>query len=126
MKTALHCGLTIRLYREEKVFGPGVAQLLETIDQTHSLRSAAMQMNMAYSKAWKVIKAAEEGFATSLLDTAVGGKRGGGATLTPAARDLLQRYRAFERECKEQAEIAYRRYFVLGDAELPTEDPTPR
>ena len=115
MKTALHCGLTIRLYREEKVFGPGVAQLLETIDQTHSLRSAAMQMDMAYSKAWKMIKAAEAGFGIDLLETAIGGKRGGGATLTPAAHDLLARYRAFERECKEQAEAAYQRYFSDPD-----------
>ena len=54
-KKRLHYGITLRLYREDKVFGPGVAELLETIAATHSLRSAAMRMDMAYSKAWKVI-----------------------------------------------------------------------
>ena len=88
-KTPLHCGLTLRLYREEKVFGPGVAELLETVRDTRSLRSAAMRMDMAYSKAWKVIKEAEKGMGFSLLDTATGGKQGGGATLTQKSRKRL-------------------------------------
>ena len=66
-KTPLHCGISLRLYRDEKVFGPGVAELLETIRETHSLRSAAMKMDMAYSKAWKVVKAAEKGMMAALL-----------------------------------------------------------
>ena len=110
-KTPLHCGITLRLYREEKVFGPGVAELLETVRETHSLRSAAMKMDMAYSKAWKVVKAAEKGMGYPLLDSATGGSRGGGATLTPQAEELLTRYRAFEKECKEAVEAAYGRYF---------------
>ena len=32
-KVPLHCGMTIRLYREDKVFGPGVAELLEGAGQ---------------------------------------------------------------------------------------------
>ena len=30
-KTPLHYGITLRLYRDDKVFGPGVAELLETV-----------------------------------------------------------------------------------------------
>jgi len=111
VKKPLHCGLSLRLYREEKVFGPGVAVLLETVRETHSLRSAAMRMDMAYSKAWKVIKAAEEGMGFSLLDTATGGRRGGGAALTAQAETLLTRYRAFEAECRQSMEAAYARHF---------------
>jgi molybdate transport system regulatory protein len=110
-KTPLHCGMTLRLYREEKVFGPGAAELLETVRETHSLRSAAMRMDMAYSKAWKVIKTAEKGLGYKLLDTATGGRKGGGAVLTPKAENLLLRYRAFEEEGKQAVEEAYRRYF---------------
>ena len=109
-KTPLHCGITLRLYREEKVFGPGVAELLETVRQTHSLRSAAMRMDMAYSKAWKVIKEAEKGFGFALLDSATGGRQGGGATLTPEAEQLLTRFRAFEAECKLAMEAAYEKH----------------
>jgi len=111
-KTPLHYGITLRLYRDDKVFGPGVAELLETVRETRSLRSAAMKMDMAYSKAWKVIKEAEKGFGFSLLDTATGGRQGGGATLTEEAETLLTRYRAFEAECKQAVQAAYDRYFA--------------
>jgi molybdate transport system regulatory protein len=110
-KTPLHFGMTLRLYRDEKVFGPGVAELLETVRDTRSLRSAAMRMDMAYSKAWKVIKAAEKGLGYPLLDTATGGRQGGGATLTPEAESLIARFRAFEKESRETVEAAYARYF---------------
>ena len=111
----LHCGMKLRLYREEKVFGPGVAELLEVVADTHSLRSAAVKMNMAYSKAWKLIKTAEEGLGFRLLKTATGGRQGGGALLTPQGEWVLRQYRAFEAECKQTMEQAYVRYF----GELP-------
>ena len=110
-QTPLHCGITLRLYRDEKVFGPGVAELLETVNETHSLRSAAMKMDMAYSKAWRVIKAAETGLRVPLLDSATGGRQGGGAKLTPEAEKLLRCYRAFEAECKQAVEAAYQHHF---------------
>ena len=44
--------LTLRLLtNEERIFGPGVAELLERVQEHHSLRSAAASMEMAYSKA---------------------------------------------------------------------------
>lgn len=111
-KVPLHCGMTVRLYREDKVFGPGVAELLETVRDTRSLRSAAMKMDMAYSKAWKVIKAAEKGLGFPLLDTMTGGRQGGGATLTERAETLLTQYRAFEQACREAMETAYQKYMA--------------
>ena len=77
MKTNLTVKLTARLFAEEKCFGPGVAQLLTLVDQFHSLRSAAAHMDMAYSKAWKIVKAAEEGFGCKLLRSSAGGRGGG-------------------------------------------------
>jgi molybdate transport repressor ModE-like protein len=109
--TPLHFGISLRLYRDDKVFGPGVAELLETVRETNSLRSAAMRMDMAYSKAWKVVKSAEKGLGYPLLNSATGGKQGGGATLTAQAEDLLRRYRAFEKESKQAVEAAYEHYF---------------
>ena len=112
-KTPLHYGITLRLYRDDKVFGPGVAELLETVRDTHSLRSAAIRMDMAYSKAWKVIKAAEKGFGFALLDSATGGRQGGGATLTPEAETLLARFRAFEAECRQAVDGAYQKHLSV-------------
>ena len=51
--------LTLRLLtNEERIFGPGVAELLERVREHHSLRSAAASMEMAYSKAWRIVRAA--------------------------------------------------------------------
>ena len=38
----LHEKVIIRLFREEKCFGPGVAELLEQVEDHRSLRAAAM------------------------------------------------------------------------------------
>lgn len=98
MKNDLHVGLTIRLFTDRKAFGPGVAELLRRVRETHSLRAAALDMEMAYSKAWKIVKNAEECLDCKLLSTATGGKNGGGATLTPEAEQLLAAYDAYCRE----------------------------
>ena len=54
--------LTARLFAEEKCYGPGVEQLLKAVEKHRSLRAAAASMSMAYSKAWSIIRAAEQGF----------------------------------------------------------------
>ena len=87
--------LSVRLFTSEKVFGPGVAQLLHCVQELHSLRAAAASMNMAYSKAWTVLRAAERELGFKLLHSTTGGKGGGGAVLTPEGKDLLEKYDAF-------------------------------
>ena len=53
--------LTPRFYQDgERVFGPGVAELMKQVQIHHSLRSAALAMEMAYSKAWRIIRNAEK------------------------------------------------------------------
>ena len=42
-----------------KVFGPGVAELLERIDRCESIRTATMEMKIAYSKAWTMLRSCE-------------------------------------------------------------------
>ena len=72
--------LTLRLLTNgERIFGPGVAELLERVQEHHSLRSAAASMEMAYSKAWRIVRAAEEGMGCKLLSSSTGGRHGGGA-----------------------------------------------
>ena len=72
----------ISLRREKAFWGPGVAQLLHYIVQHKSLRAAAQQMNMSYSKAWKIVHEAEEQLGFPLIETISGGARGGGSYLT--------------------------------------------
>ena len=77
--------LTIRIFADEKCFGPGIAVLLQKVQELHSLRAAAMSIGMAYSKAWTILKNAQQHLGFQLLYSTTGGKNGGGATLNIAA-----------------------------------------
>ena len=64
MKTAndLRLTVTLRLLDDEgqRRFGPGVAALLSEVREKRSLRAAAASMGMAYSKAWRIVRTAED------------------------------------------------------------------
>ena len=117
--TGLHPAVTLRLYTDRKCFGPGVAMLLRRVEKLHSLRAAAMDMEMAYSKAWTILREAERGLGVKLVSSAVGGRNGGGASLTEEGRQVLTAYEGFERELKDWAEELFGRYFgpLFGDRE---------
>lgn len=105
MDRELHLKLTIRLYTDDnrRCFGPGIATLLERVREHHSLRAAASSMEMAYSKAWRIIRTAEEVFGCKMLDSTTGGRNGGGASLTPEAERLLAAYRAYQADVEHYA-----------------------
>lgn len=91
----LQYNLTCRLLTDEKCFGPGIAELLHHVERLHSLRAAAAEMEMAYSKAWTIIKRAEASLGIKLLLSTTGGKNGGGAALTPEGAAILKAYDRF-------------------------------
>lgn len=97
MENQLHAVLSVRLFTDEKCFGPGIAQLLRRVETQHSLRAAAISMGMAYSKAWTILKSSQKALGFPLLYSTTGGKNGGGAILTPEAKQLLT---AYEEYCK--------------------------
>ena len=76
-----------------------------------SLRAAAASMEMAYSKAWRIIHEAEEGFGFRLLDSTIGGRHGGGASLTPEAEQLLADYRRFEADIFAYSQARFQEIF---------------
>ncbi len=115
--TKLHPAVTLRLYTDRKCFGPGVAMLLRRVRTLHSLRSAAMDMEMAYSKAWSILREAERGLGVKLLHSTTGGRGGGGAALTAAGEQLLEAYDLCERELREQGEALFRRHFAFLTAQ---------
>ncbi len=98
MQKKLHAVLSVRLFTDEKCFGPGIAQLLHRVEEHRSLRAAAQSMEMAYSKAWAITKRAEEGLGFKLLVSTTGGKGGGGAALTDEAKQVLA---AYDRYCSK-------------------------
>jgi len=107
----LHPALTVRLYTDRKCFGPGVAMLLRRVRMFHSLRAAAQDMDMAYSKAWSILRTAEQELDIKLLHSSTGGRGGGGAALTPEGERLLDAFDAYEAELKETAVRLFPQYF---------------
>lgn len=75
---------------DSKLFGKGPARLLQVVSQTHSLREAARQLGLSYTKAFQMIKTAEEQLGYPLLKRTIGGPQGGGSILSEQALILLQ------------------------------------
>jgi molybdate transport system regulatory protein len=54
-------------------------------------------MSMSYRRAWLLIDGLNQCFRTPIVETQLGGTRGGGAVLTQLGHDVIARYRAIER-----------------------------
>jgi len=118
MEKKLHYNLTVRLFVEEKCFGPGVAQLLHRVQRLHSLRAAALDMDMAYSKAWKIIRQAETQLGFPLLDSVTGGKGGGGAVLTEEGARFLAAYDDFCVQLDHHAQALFQETFAAWENDV--------
>ncbi len=81
--------------------GPGRVDLLDAIAHTGSISAAARQMGMSYRRAWTLVEAMNRRFRNPLVESAVGGRGGGGARLTAAGREVVTRYRAMEDKAAE-------------------------
>lgn len=84
--------LKIRLYNQEKSFGKGVYELMKKAQSFGSLTGAYKAMKMSNSKAWKILKRAEEDLDMPLIERISGGKDGGGSKLTQEGEELLEKY----------------------------------
>ncbi len=69
-------------------------QLLTAIDQTGSISAAAERMQVQYRLTWDRLNQMERGLGLRLVDRHAGGAGGGGASLTAAGRDLVDRFNA--------------------------------
>lgn len=65
---------------------------------------------MSYRRAWQLVESLNETFREPVVTTAIGGRRGGGARVTPFGKQLVAGFRAME--AKASAAIAgdLRRY----------------
>ncbi|HHT9130764.1 MAG TPA: winged helix-turn-helix domain-containing protein [Candidatus Brocadiaceae bacterium] len=87
-----------KIWLEEKggvAFAEGRRLLLEAVEHLGSLNAAAKELGMSYRAAWGKIKATEKALGIKLLEVTTGGKGGGGAVLTPEAKELLAKYKRY-------------------------------
>lgn len=111
---------TIRLCFSNKgiFFGPGTAELLKNVYEYKSLNKAAKSMDMAYSKAWKIIKEAEAKFGFPLLSRTIGGVGGGGSDLTYEGKDVLDKYTLFNEKIKSYSNGLFLEIFNMDKVDL--------
>ena len=96
--------LRLRVYLDtEEWIGPGKIELLEKIQTHGSISAAGRAMNMSYRRAWALVEEIHEMFGRSPVEVQIGGKGGGGASLTRFGHDLVQQYRTIERSAEQAA-----------------------
>jgi len=84
--------------------GPGKIQLLEEIAALGSIAAGGRALHMSYRRAWELIEDLNKTFGKPVVESKSGGKKGGGATLTPLGLALITRYRAMERAAASATE----------------------
>ena len=97
--------------------GEGPYQLLRRIEKLGSLRRAALEMGMSYSKAHALIKHLEASVQHQILHSYVGGSSGGGAQLTDFGRRLLKEYAELEKRVSGAADAAFAEFCANMDLE---------
>lgn len=108
MKPVIKC----YLYEDSlKFFGEGPYRLLKGIERLSSLRAAAGEEGMAYSKAFALIKNAEQALGFPLTEKKVGGKSGGGSVLTERAKEFLSKYELWREKVNAACLTAYEEVF---------------
>ncbi|MGA9639615.1 winged helix-turn-helix domain-containing protein [Flavobacterium sp.] len=77
----------------------GRVKLLKLIAETGSLNKAAKIMELSYQKAWKLIDASNKAAKQPLIETQVGGNKGGGTVLTPYGQALIDTFEKINSNC---------------------------
>ena len=103
--------IRIRVGNEIPSFGKGVMELLDLCDQYGSLSKAYKEMGMSNSKAWKILKRAQEDLGYELVSSTSGGSHGGGSTLTPRGKELLHQYKTFKTKVEMYADTVFKEVF---------------
>jgi molybdate transport system regulatory protein len=97
----------------EPVFGSGRRFLLQAIAEYGSINKAAKHINISYRKALSYIKAMEERLGIKFVERRVGGRHGGGATLTKEAKEFFKKYEILEEGINEMLDRKFLE--VFGD-----------
>jgi molybdate transport system regulatory protein len=88
----------LRLYlTPNRPLGPGKIQILEAIRDGGSISEAARGMKMSYRSAWLLVDSMNSLFRKPVVNTTLGGRGGGSATLTELGAEVIRHYRTMER-----------------------------
>ncbi len=93
----IRLSLRVELVPDGRI-GPGKIALLEQVARTGSISAAGRALGMSYRRAWLLVDELNRLFTGPVVTTQLGGAHGGGASLTALGGDLVERFRALERD----------------------------
>jgi molybdate transport system regulatory protein len=102
--------------------GPGRIELLEGVQRTGSLSQAARDMGMSYRRAWLLMQSLNHSLRSPASIAVRGGRRGGGATVTPMGRTLIQAYRRTEARVGRNVSARFAKFARTTAAATKTPD----
>lgn len=103
--------LSVELARGQVFWNNRIVELLASIENTGSLNKSCELLGVSYSKAWGMIKQAQHLLGVPLLNTAAGGANGGGSSVTPEARMVIEAFKELQRELNECADQLFIKHF---------------
>ena len=86
---------------DETFLAHGRVLLLERIQELGSISAAARSIKMSYRRAWWHIETMNRLARNPLVETAVGGRGGGGARLTPEGEEAVSLYRKLDGRARD-------------------------
>jgi molybdate transport system regulatory protein len=108
----MECSVSVRLRCSDAPdaigFGKGIVMLLEGVEKYGSINQATHAMGMAYSKAWRILKATEKEFGLQLVERC----GANGSRLTGDARKLIVAFHSLMDAAQNAAETELNRFFV--------------
>ena len=91
IKLQIMCG-------EEIAMGPGKADLLDALEREGSISAAGRALGMSYRRTWMLVDVMNRCWREPLVATTPGGSSTSGARVTPFGKDVLQHYRALQKQ----------------------------
>ena len=88
--------------------GPGKVALLEAIRETGSISGAARSLSMSYRRAWLLVEEINSALAKPAVTAEMGGRSGGGASVTPVGEKIVNLYRAIETRARTASGSEFR------------------
>lgn len=99
--SALDDKMRFRVHIKHAVaIGPGKADVLQGIAETGSMAETGRRLGMSYQRVWTLVRALNADFIEPLVTKQRGGSSGGSANLTPMGTQVLEVYRAIERDAE--------------------------
>jgi len=93
----LSSSLTLEMFGKPFLLEKRIA-LLYAIEEHGSISKAAKAVPMSYKSAWEAVDAMNNLASEPIVEREIGGKNGGGTTITPYGERLLETYRILKEE----------------------------